>query len=121
MAVQTYRDLLVWQKAMDLVVALYEVTRKFPKEELYGLTNQLRRAVVSVPSNVAEGQGRGNGDGFAYFLRIAMGSLQETQTQLILSHRLAYLRPDELDVLDERIEELGRLIRGLQKSLSPQC
>jgi four helix bundle protein len=91
MPVKSYRDLLAWKRAMDLVVPLYELTRVFPREELYGLTGQVRRAVVSVPSNIAEGQGRGQGNEFTHHLRIARGSLQEVETQLIVASRLGYV------------------------------
>jgi four helix bundle protein len=80
MAVKSYQDLVVWQKAMDFVVEVYKLTRRFPRDETYGLTNQVRRAAVSVPSNIAEGQGRGVGQAFSHHIRIAQGSLQEVET-----------------------------------------
>jgi four helix bundle protein len=116
-AVQTYRDLLVWQRGMDLAVEVYRLTRLFPQNELYGLTNQVRRSSVSVPSNVAEGQGRGLGAEFAHHLRIAQGSLQEVETQLLLAERLGYLQPTDVTPVLELAGEVGRLNRGLQKSL----
>src|SRR5439155_4880927 len=88
MSVKTYRDLMVWQRAMDFAVAVYRVTALFPREELYGLIGQLRRAAVSVPSNIAEGQGRGIGQDFARHVRIAQGSLQEAETQIMIGDRL---------------------------------
>lgn len=88
MTVRHYSDLIVWQKAMDLVVHVYEVTESFPQREVFGLTNQVRRAAVSIPSNIAEGQGRGTTKDFLHFLAIARGSLQEVETQLLLAYRL---------------------------------
>lgn len=88
MASRNYRDLIVWQRAMDLVEAVYRLTRSFPKEEQYGLTIQMKRAAVSVPSNIAEGQGRGNGKEFSYFLRISYGSLREIETQALIAQQL---------------------------------
>jgi|SRR5581483_1575790 len=117
MAVLSYRDLIAWQKAMDFVVDLYQVTQQFPREEQYGLTNQLRRAAVSVPSNIAEGQGRGPGNQFVYHLGIAQGSIQEAETQIILADRLSFARTDDLNRLLTRAEEVGRLNRGLQQSI----
>ncbi|HEX2973988.1 MAG TPA: four helix bundle protein [Tepidisphaeraceae bacterium] len=117
MAVRSYKELIVWQRAMDLVVAVYEATRTFPKEEMYGLTSQIRRCAVSVPSNLAEGQGRGTTLGFLRYTRIAMGSLQELETQLVLANRLSYMKQELLDGLLTVSDEVGRLTRGLQKSL----
>jgi four helix bundle protein len=94
MASQNYRDLIAWQKAMDLVVAVYRATEQFPKEEIYALTSQIRRAAVSIPSNIAEGQGRGTVNEFTHFLRIAHGSLRELETQLLIAQRLEYLNSD---------------------------
>jgi four helix bundle protein len=86
----SYRDLIAWQRAMDLVEAIYKATRRFPKDELYGLTSQLRRAAVSVPSNIAEGQGRLTSGEFKQFLGHARGSLLETEAQILLAGRLQY-------------------------------
>ena len=118
MSVKTYRDLVAWQRAMDLVVEVYRVTAQFPREELYGLTSQLRRAAVSVPSNIAEGQGRGVGNEFGRHVRIAQGSLQEAETQLLIAQRLTYLPQTSLDPVMLIAEEVGRLTRGLHKSIT---
>ena len=91
MCVQNYRELIVWQKAMDLVTEVYCLTRLFPREELYGLTNQIRRAVVSIPSNIAEGQARKSTAEFRNFLSIAQGSRAEVDTQILIAIRLQYL------------------------------
>ena len=89
--VRNYCDLVAWQKAMDLVESVYKATSQFPKEEVYGLTNQLRRAAVSVPSNIAEGQGRRSDNDFRRFLAIGHGSLREVETQVLIAQRLHYL------------------------------
>lgn len=117
MGVRHYRDLVAWQRAMDLVEHVYHLTRQFPKEELYGLTNQLRRAAVSVPSNIAEGQGRGIGGEFAHHLRIANGSIQEVETQLLLAERLSYADDHAVASVLDLTAEVGRVTRGLLKSV----
>jgi four helix bundle protein len=118
MAVLHYRELFAWQKAMDLVVDVYRLTRSFPREELYGLTNQVRRAAVSIPSNIAEGQGRGIGQAFAHHLRIANGSLQELETQVLIAERLGYTGEGVVGPLMDKSAEVGRVIGGLLRSLS---
>jgi four helix bundle protein len=109
----TYRDLIAWQKAMSLAEGVYAITRAFPKEEQFGLTSQLRRAGVSVPSNIAEGHGRLSVSEFDRFLRIALGSVREVETQLILSGRLRYATSDLIEALVHDAEEVGRIINGL--------
>ena len=118
MPVKSYRDLIVWQKAMDFVEAVYRVTQKFPSEEKFSLTAQLRRAAVSVPSNIAEGQSRGGPRDFNKFLDISYGSLSETETQLIIASRLKYLTNNELIQLLANTAEIGRLLNGLQRSIA---
>jgi four helix bundle protein len=117
MAGKSFRDLIVWQKAMDLVEAVYVATAEFPSEELYGLVSQLRRASVSVPSNIAEGQGRRTNGEFAQFLHHAIGSLNEVETQVELSMRLRFMTRETGSALLPRIAEVGRLARGLVNSL----
>jgi four helix bundle protein len=117
MSVQSYRDLIAWQKAMDLVVEVYRGTESFPSREQFGLTNQARRAAVSVPSNIAEGQGRGSTNEYIHFLRIARGSVQELETQLILAQRLNYLTPTTADGLVARTAEVCRIVSGLINAL----
>jgi len=117
LAVRSYADLVVWQKAMDLVVEVYALTRAFPGDEKFGLTSQLRRAAVSVPSNIAEGEGRHSGADFKRFLAIAHGSLCETETQLQLSERLGYADSESVDRLLQRAAEVGRMIQGLRRSI----
>ena len=117
MPVTHYQQLIAWQKAMDFVVGVYELSRAFPREELYGLTNQVRRAAVSVPSNIAEGQGRGIGQAFIHHLRIANGSLQEAETQILVAQRLRYVDDAAVAALLDQAAEVGRLICGLVRSL----
>ena len=118
MAVRHYQQLIAWQKSMDLVEGVYRVTRSFPKEELYGLTNQVRRASVSIPSNIAEGQGRGIGREFAHHLRIGNGSRQEVETQLLIAERLSYISHATVQGLLLASAEVGRLLAGLLKSVA---
>lgn len=114
---KNYRDLVAWQRAMDFVEMVYELAKRFPQDELYGLTSQLRRAVVSIPSNIAEGEGRNSPNDFARFLSIAHGSLREVETQLLIAVRLGYLDADEIDDALRLSEETGRIINGLKRHL----
>jgi len=118
MAVTHYKDLIVWQKAMDLVCLIYETTKAFPKEELYGLTNQLRRAAVSVPSNIAEGQARKSTAEFRNFLSIARGSMAELETQLIIASRLNYLEESRLKEIMTIHEEVSKMIYSIMAKLA---
>ena len=118
MALLHYRELVLWQKAMDFVVAVYQLSARFPRSEQYGLTNQLRRAAVSVPSNVAEGQGRGAGAAFVQFLRVANGSIQEAETQILLAVRLGFVNEDAVTQCLELSAEVRRILAGLQRSLA---
>jgi len=117
MAGKSYKDLLVWQKAMNLVTNVYNLIKTFPKEEIYGLSGQLRRAIVSVPSNIAEGQGRDSVKEFIHYLSISYGSLMEVETQLQIAANLGYLKQVEVDKLLEQTAEVGRLLNGLSRSL----
>jgi len=113
-----YRDSIAWQRAMDLVEDVYRATASFPREEVYGLTSQVRRAAVSVPSNIAEGQGRKLPADFKLFLRYARGSLLEVDTQLQIARRLGYLKKQEdVDALISRVSEVGRILNGLIASV----
>ena len=118
MKIQSYKDLIVWQRAMQLVKETYSVTRKFPKEELYGLTNQLRRAAVSVPSNIAEGQARQGTAEFRNFLSIARGSLAEVETQLLIARDLNYLSESEMTEILSTHTEVGKMLNGLINKLA---
>jgi len=115
-----FRDLILWQKSIDLVTEVYRNTSKFPREEIFALTSQIRRCAVSIPSNIAEGEGRKGAPEFARFLRIAQGSLAELQTQLIVSERLGYLPRTQFEALSKMTEEVGRLLYGLIRSTNQE-
>ncbi len=117
MSLQHYRQLVVWQKAMELVKAIYEVTERFPRHEVYGLTSQIRRAAISVPSNIAEGQGRDSTKEFLHHLSMAYGSLMEVETQVLIAESLTYIDQTDSAKILERTAETGRLINGLVRSL----
>jgi four helix bundle protein len=117
MAVQSYRHLIAWQKAMELVKLMYDLSKRFPKEETYGLAHQIRRAVVSVPSNIAEGQGRGSMKEFIRHLSSAYGSLMEAETQGLIAEMQSYIKPDECAEFLNKTAEVGRLVNGLLNSL----
>src|SRR6266545_6399370 len=114
--VRSYRDLLVWQQAMDLAQALYRATKGFPSEERYGLVAQLRRAAVSVASNIAEGHARSLGDYIRHLL-VSSGSLTEIETQFVLGERLGFLPPEQVESLLQACDQIGRMLGGLRKSL----
>jgi len=115
--VRSYKDLVVWQKSMALVTEVYRASQEFPKEELFGLTSQTRRAAVSVPSNIAEGHARTSKKEFQYFLSNARGSLAELETQLTIAHQLAYINATAINQLLDRLGEVGRILSGLLSSL----
>jgi four helix bundle protein len=115
--VNSYRDLLVWKKALELTIAIYRATRSFPNEEKFGLSSQMQRAGVSVPSNIAEGQGRNSQKDFIRFLNIARGSLAELDTQTIIAKELGYLQNEQVNELSERIDELQRMLYSLINKL----
>lgn len=117
MAVESHRELLVWQKAIRLVITVYRTTKDFPPDERFGLVQQLRRAAVSIPSNIAEGKGRGSAREFARFLNIANGSLTELDTQLVISRELEYIDETTLFELIEQANEVGRMLTGLRRSI----
>ena len=118
--VRNYRDLRVWQRSMDLVVECYWAARRFPRDERFGLTSQLQRAAVSVPANIAEGNGRRHRKEYLHHLSIAKGSLNEVETLVLVAHRLRYLGVDEQDALLARVSEVGRALIGLTRSLTPE-
>ncbi len=114
---KTHKDLNVWKKSIELVEIIYDVSKSFPKEEIYGITNQIRRAAVSIPSNIAEGAARQSNKEFIRFLFIALGSLSELETQLIIVNKLKYLKTSNDITLLNDIEELRKMITGLIKYL----
>jgi four helix bundle protein len=115
----TYEDLEAWRLAMDLVDSIYRHTGNLPKQEQYGLTNQIRRAAVSVPSNIAEGKGRSSDRELVQFLTHARGSLYELQTQIRIAYRLHYLHADSARELWNQAAEVGRLLNGLIRTFRP--
>jgi four helix bundle protein len=115
--VKNYQDLIVWQRAMDLVVDVYRLTKSFPKEELYGLTNQMRRASVSIPSNIAEGHARKSRAEYVNFLSIAQGSRAEVETQMLIAKRLGYLTPEETSPVLSLLNEINRMISTIKQRL----
>lgn len=116
-AVRSFRDLIVWQRSVELTVAVYELTREFPREEIYGLTSQIRRACVSVASNIAEGHGRNSTGEFRQFLGVARGSNFEVQTQLILSRRLKFGGNDGLGACEGLSAEVEKMLVALAATL----
>jgi four helix bundle protein len=113
---QSFRELIVWQKAMELVVEIYRITAMFPKNESYGLANQMQRAAVSVPSNISEGHALKQTKSYLRHLAIASGSLAELETQLEISERLKYLMPEDRQLI-AKAEEVGKMLTGLRNSL----
>jgi four helix bundle protein len=113
----SYRDLKVWREAMNLAVACYELTRTFPKEEMYGTTSQIRRASASIAANIAEGHGRETTASFIHFLRIAQGSLKELETHLMLATRVKLASSDNAESLIAQCDGIGRMLRALMRSL----
>ena len=115
-----YCDLIVWQKAMDLVTAIYKVTADFPGAERFGLTSQIRRAAVSVPSNIAEGHGRKVTGAYLNHISIALGSIMELETQILIADRLGFMDSDTCTQLLSQSDEIGKMLGGLKKSISSQ-
>jgi len=118
MKVKNYQEVIVWQKAMDLVEEVYVASKSFPREEIYGLMSQVRRAAISIPSNIAEGQGRRTTPDFLRHLSIAYGSLREVETQLMIATRLRYLAQGRCQEAMKITAEVGRLLNGLMASLA---
>ncbi|MHB8216431.1 MAG: four helix bundle protein [Candidatus Sulfotelmatobacter sp.] len=116
----SYKDLIVWQKAVSMVTEVYRATRSFPREETYGLTSQLRRSAVSVASNIAEGQGRISKPEFRQFLGMARGSSVEMETQIVIAGSLGYISHEIADRLAAKSGEVSRLLHGLMQSLQPR-
>ncbi|TWG95424.1 four helix bundle protein [Mesorhizobium sp. J18] len=115
--IRDYRDLIVWQEAMDIAEEVYRLTRQFPREELFGMTSQLRRCAASIPANIAEGYGRGQRRTFIQFLRIAQGSLKELETHLALSVRVGLLKAVEGNQMNDRCSRLGKRLVQFVRSL----
>lgn len=117
--IRSYRDLRVWQHAMELAEAVYVLARSFPREELFGLTSQARKAAGSVPANIAEGYGRGSRASYAHFVRVAQGSLKELETHMLLAERVGVAAPGTIAPLLEQADQLGRMLRRLLQKFGP--
>jgi four helix bundle protein len=117
--IHTYKDLIVWQKAIELVVVIYEMTEKFPKEEIYGLTSQMRRCAVSIPSNIAEGRFRGTRKDFLQFLRIAYGSGAELETQITIAKKLQKTKHCEYAEAERLLSEVMRMLNVIINKMLP--
>ena len=115
--IKSYKDLVVWQKAIELVSDIYSISKTFPAEEKFGLVNQLNRAVVSIPSNIAEGWGRESSKNYLQFLRMSKGSLMEVETLVIISRNLNYIGEENFKRISDKIEEVGKILQGLIKSI----
>ena len=115
---KTFRDLKVWGKSHELVLAIYKITKKFPGEEKFGLVSQLRRSASSIPSNIVEGFKRKSRKDFAHFINIAESSLEETKYSLLLSLDLGYLTKADFGTLSKKCDEIGRMLNGLYKKVS---
>jgi four helix bundle protein len=116
-AARNYRELIVWQEAIKIAKNVYQLTGKFPKQEMYALADQIRRAAVSVPSNIAEGQARKSPGDFKRFLHISLGSLAEVDTQLVLAQEFGYVSKEDIDRMDEQIQNLRKKLYALINSL----
>ncbi len=114
-----FRELKVWQKAMDLAVEIYSIVKLLPQQELFVLSDQMRRAAISIPSNIAEGQGRDSMKEFIRFLSVARGSLRELSTQLEICERVNYLEQSQTNKARDLIEEIDKMLNALSKSLMP--
>jgi four helix bundle protein len=116
--INSYRDLAAWQQAVDLAAAVYEQTRQWPKDELYGLVSQARRSAVSVAANIAEGYGRENLGSYVQFLRIAQGSLKEVETHLLIAERVGVAGSGDVAPLLQQAETVGKILRALIRKLA---
>ncbi len=115
--IASYRDLLVWQKGMDLVVKSYELAKHLPSNEIYGLASQIQRAAVSIPANIAEGYGRHHLGDYLHHVSVANGSLKELETHILIARRLSYFREDDIEAVLRLTSEVGRMLRALALAL----
>lgn len=115
--IKDFRDLIIWQRSVKLVGLIYEITKKFPKDERFGLVLQIRRSSISIPSNIAEGFARRGNKEYRRFLYISLGSCAELITQLVISSNLEYIREEEMDELIDEIEQISKMIMGLIKKI----
>jgi four helix bundle protein len=117
--IRGFKDLIVWQRSVALAVKIYQITRNYPREETYGLTSQLRRAAVSIPSNIAEGHGKGSRPSFASHIDIALGSAAELETQLEISLKIGFLSQSDSDSLLAELNEIVKMLYGLLNKVQP--
>ena len=117
--IRGFKDLIVWQRSLTLAVEIYRITKEFPREEIYGLTSQIRRAAVSIPSNLAEGHARNTKSLFANFIDIALGSAAELETQLAISLQTGYIKQNDYDKLVNELTEITRMLYGLLNRVQP--
>lgn len=116
--IQSYKQLKIWQKGIEIVKDIYQITEKFPKEELYGLTSQMRRAAISTPSNIAEGFKRFHSKEYKQFLHISLGSLAELDTQCIIAKELGFMKEEDLSMISEKIDHICKMISSLLNKLA---
>ena len=119
MKTSDFKELKVWQKAIDLTVAIYSITKQFPPEEKFGICSQMRRSAVSIPSNIAEGHGRSTKNDYFHFLSIARGSVCELQTQLIISEKLEFISREDNMILQNQLTEIDKMLVGVMSYLKP--
>jgi len=115
--IKSYKDLLVWKRSVDLATKIYSITEEFPKAEIYGIISQMRRSAVSIPSNIAEGRNRGTRKDFAQFLRIALGSTAELETQTEISKNLKFINELEYSQITSETSEIGMMLRAIIRKL----
>ncbi len=115
--ISTYKDLIVWQKSIQLVTEIYALTKTFPTDERFGIVAQINRAVISIPSNIAEGWGRELSKNYLQFLRVSRGSLMEVETMILISKNLNYINEKDFIEMNKKIEEVGKILQGLIKSV----
>jgi four helix bundle protein len=115
--INTYKDLIVWQKSIVLVTSVYALTKSFPQEEKFGIISQLNRAVVSIPTNIAEGWGRESSKNYLQFLKIARGSVMETETLLVISKNLYFINDNQFSTITNDLEEVSKILQGLINSI----
>ena len=115
--IESFKDLKIWQKGMEIVIDIYNLTKDFPREELYSMTSQMRRSAISIPSNIAEGFKRYHDKEYRQFLHITLGSSAELETQLILAKKLEYIKEKEAEKIYEKIDHLSRMITALMRKL----
>ncbi len=115
---KTHKDLEVWKQSISFVTDIYKITGNFPKEEIYGITSQIRRAAVSIPSNIAEGAGRNHDKEYLQFLSIALGSTSELETQIIISNNINYINTEQMNTILDKLNNIRKMIVGLKKSLN---